>query len=90
MAAFRAIIACAFTAFTTYIWVTASTFVSQPGFNESTFYVVIGVSLHAANEVFRYMIPALMASMAVGRGFSIAIYVLMARCCCCCCCGGIS
>ncbi|OBR13620.1 hypothetical protein CH63R_02346 [Colletotrichum higginsianum IMI 349063] len=47
-----------FTAFTTYIWVTASTFVSQSGFNASTFYVVIDVSIHAANEVFRDMIPA--------------------------------
>ncbi|GKT53818.1 hypothetical protein ColTof4_05980 [Colletotrichum tofieldiae] len=82
MAALRVIIACAFTALTAYIWVTAPTFGSQPDCNASTFYVVFGVSLHATNDVFRYVILALMASMAVGWVFSMVIYVFLAHCCC--------
>ncbi|GKT46642.1 uncharacterized protein ColSpa_06823 [Colletotrichum spaethianum] len=82
MAALRVIIACAFTALTAYIWVTAPTFGSQPDCNASTFYVVFGVSLHATNDVFRYVILALMASMAVGWVLSMVIYVFIAHCCC--------
>ncbi|KAJ0163865.1 hypothetical protein CTA2_2229 [Colletotrichum tanaceti] len=77
MAAFRAIIG-AFAALTAYIWVTAPTFESQPKSNAPTFYVVFGMSLHATNEVFRHVVPALMASIAVGWVFNMVIYVLVA------------
>ncbi|KAK1986820.1 hypothetical protein LZ30DRAFT_581307 [Colletotrichum cereale] len=82
MAALRVIIACAFTALTAYIWATAPTFGNQPDCNASTVYVVFGVSIRATNDVFRYVILALMASMAVGWVLSMVIYVFLAHCCC--------
>ncbi|KAK1599102.1 uncharacterized protein LY79DRAFT_536967 [Colletotrichum navitas] len=82
MAALRVIIACAFTALTAYIWVTAPTFGNQPDCNASTVYVVFGVSIRATNDVFRYVILALMASMTVGWVLSMVMYVVLAHCCC--------
>ncbi|KAK2050757.1 hypothetical protein LZ31DRAFT_548054 [Colletotrichum somersetense] len=82
MAALRVIIACAFTTLTAYIWATAPTFGSQPDCNASTVYVVFGVSIRATNDVFRYVILALMASMAIGWVVSMIMYVFLAHCCC--------
>lgn len=45
-------------------------------------YVVFGVSIHATDPVFRYVILALMASMAAGWVFSMVITVSIASCFC--------
>ncbi|EFQ24970.1 uncharacterized protein GLRG_00114 [Colletotrichum graminicola M1.001] len=82
MAALRVIIACAFTTLTAYIWATAPTFGNQPDCNASTVYVVFGVSIRATNDIFRYVILALMASMAFGWVLSMVMYVVLAHCCC--------
>ncbi|KAK1965367.1 hypothetical protein LY78DRAFT_97229 [Colletotrichum sublineola] len=82
MAALWVIIACAFTALTAYIWATAPTFGNQPECNASTVYVVFGVSIRATNDVFRYVILVLMASMAVGWVISMVMYVFFVYCCC--------
>ncbi|KAL0932871.1 uncharacterized protein CTRU02_211834 [Colletotrichum truncatum] len=86
LAVFRVIIASAFTALTAYIWITAPTYGSQPDCNASTVYVVFGVSINATNQVFRYVILALMACMAFGWVMSMVIYAVMAQCWC----GGVS
>ncbi|KAK2735694.1 hypothetical protein CKAH01_18947 [Colletotrichum kahawae] len=82
LAFFRAVIACAFIALTTNIWLTAPTFGSQPICNSSTLYVVFGISIKATDDVFRYIILAFMASMAVGWVISMIIWVIFARCLC--------
>lgn len=45
-------------------------------------YVVFGVSINATDDVFRYVILALMASMAVGWVFSMIFAVFFASCLC--------
>ncbi|KAF9869762.1 hypothetical protein CkaCkLH20_12805 [Colletotrichum karsti] len=82
LAMFRVIIACAFTALTAYIWVTAPTFGSQPACNATTVYVVFGVSINATSDVFRYVILALMATMVLGWVMSMVFSVIIAQCCC--------
>jgi hypothetical protein len=77
----RVVIACAFIALTAYIWLTAKTFGSQPECNASTFYVVFGVKIHATDDVFRYIVLALLASMAVGWVLSMVFAVVFAKCC---------
>lgn len=78
----RVVVGLAFVALTAYIWLTAPTFGSQPECNASTVYVVFGVSLGAAEEVFRYVILALMATLAVGWAVNMFVWVLLAKCCC--------
>ncbi|KAK1826552.1 hypothetical protein QBC39DRAFT_396840 [Podospora conica] len=81
-AATRVLVAAAFVALTAYIWVTAPTFGSQPECNASTVYVAFGLSIRATNDVFRYVILALMVAMAVSWVVSLVIGVVVAKCCC--------
>jgi hypothetical protein len=69
----KAIIAAAFIAFVSYIWITAPKFGRQPECNASTKYVVFFVSIDATNDVFRYTIMALMITMLVITVFSAMI-----------------
>lgn len=82
LAALRVVIAGAFVGLTAYIWATAPTFGSQPECNAQTLYVVFGVSIRAADDVFRYVILGLMAAMAVGWVVSMVFAVAFASCCC--------
>ena len=82
LGALRVVVGLAFVALTAYIWLTAPTFGSQPECNASTVYVVFGVSLHAADDVFRYVILALMATVALAWAINMFIWVLIAKCCC--------
>ncbi|KAF2993081.1 hypothetical protein E8E14_000023, partial [Neopestalotiopsis sp. 37M] len=82
LAFLRVVIACAFVALTTYIWITAPSFGSQPECNAETKYVVFGVSINATNDVFRYVLLALMAAMAVGWVLSMVFGVFFASCIC--------
>lgn len=83
LGALRVVVGLAFVALTAYIWLTAPTFGSQPECNVSTVYVVFGVSLHAVEAVFRYVILALMATVAVGWAVNMFVWALIAKCCCC-------
>lgn len=82
LGALRVVVGSAFVALTAYIWLTAPTFGSQPACNASTVYVVFGVSLRAAEDVFRYVILALMATLAVGWAVNMFVWALLAKCCC--------
>lgn len=102
LAFLRIVIAGAFVALTTYIWITAPTFGSQPECNADTVsrcghkfqpgqvnisdfaqkYVVFGVSINATNDIFRYVLLALMAAMAVGWVLNMVFTVFFASCCC--------
>lgn len=82
LGALRVVVGLAFVALTAYIWLTAPTFGSQPECNASTVYVVFGVSLRAAEDVFRYVILALMATLAVAWAVNMFVWALLAKCCC--------
>ena len=56
---------CAFIAFNAYVWVTAPTFGSQPECNDTTTYVVFGVSISATAPVFRWIIIATLSTIPV-------------------------
>jgi len=82
LAAMRLLIAAGFIAFTAYIWMTAPTFGSQPECNKSTIYVIFGVSIHATENVFRFVALSLLIILAVSWVFSMLIFALIAYCCC--------
>ena len=86
LAVARLLVAGAFVALTAYIWLTAPHFGSQVECNVTTVYVVFGVSLGATNDVFRYVILALMVVMAVGWAVSLVVGYLCVWCCC----GGVA
>jgi hypothetical protein len=56
----------AFVAFNAYVWAIAPTFGSQPDCNDSTIYVVFGVSIPATAPVFRWIIIATLSIIPVG------------------------
>lgn len=82
MAILRIAMASAFIALTSYVWLKALTFDSQPECNASTVYVVFGVSIHATNDTFRIFILMVLISMAVGWVFSMVVFTLLAACRC--------
>jgi hypothetical protein len=71
-----------FIAFNAYIWSTAPTFGSQPECNDSTVYVVFGVSLQATNVVFRWTILATIISFTVGGLVGLLVIGTIWACCC--------
>jgi hypothetical protein len=54
-----------------YILATAPTFGSQPECNAGTVYVVFGVSIHAIDVVFRYLVLAGVVALLVAGGLSL-------------------
>jgi hypothetical protein len=63
--AITAVAGCAFIAFNAYVWATAPTFGSQPECNDTTTYVVFGVSISATAPVFRWIIIATLSTIPV-------------------------
>lgn len=78
----KILIAGAFLAFAAYIWVEAPTFGSQPQCNESTVYVVFGVSIRATEPVFRWVVLGLMIAMVVTAAFFMTCFGAIAACMC--------